>query len=245
MIIKVNHRQVLFDELYANRGKDSGGLPEDYSGSPDPSLFITSPVLRRIVSDFSKKYTDISFSDFETLLDSLYKGKYTTEKYTASFLLGKFHKHRKQLNPEKLDEWLNYLNGWAQIDTLCQSTFTSEDMDLKWPEWLKLIRRFSIENKQSLRAWGAKSKRRASLVLLTGPVRNSTDPKFRDLAFENIEKLKGEKDILITKAVSWLLRSMIKNHRVEVSEYLKRNKDNLPKIAVREALRKLTTGRKS
>ncbi len=233
---KVNHYHIVFNELYVNGGESNGGLPEDYSGSPDPSLFITSPVLHKIVDDFSKKYSDISFTDFVRLLDSLYRGKYSTEKYTASFLLGKFHKHRKQLNPDKLDGWLSYLNGWAQIDSLCQSIFSSEDMDLKWPKWLKLIRRFSIEKNIS--------KRRASLVLLTGPVRSSIDIKFRDLAFESLEKLKGEKDILITKAISWLLRSMIKNHRAEVVKYLKENKDSLPKIAVRETLRKLTTGRK-
>ncbi|MBI2314815.1 DNA alkylation repair protein [Candidatus Daviesbacteria bacterium] len=33
-----------------------------------------------------------------------------------------------------------------------------------------------------------------------------------DLAFENIDKLKAEKDVLITKAISWVLRSLIKNH---------------------------------
>lgn len=236
-MIKVNYRQVIFNELYLNRGKDSGGLPESYSGSPDPSLFIPSPVLRRIVADFYKKYEDMSFSDFVCLLDCLYEGKYATEKYTAGFLLGKFNKHRKQLDPKKLDEWLNYLNGWAQIDMLCQSTFTHTDMDLKWSKWIKLIRRFSIEK--------SISKRRASLVLLTGPVSTSNDIKFMDLAFENIEKLKKEKDILVTKAISWLLRAMVKNHRAEVSEYLKKNKDSLPKIAVRETLRKLTTGRKS
>lgn len=233
---KIDLYRTLLNELCVNRGKDNGGLPEDYSGSPDPSLYIPSPTLRRIVAGFYKKYEDIAFSDFVHLLDYLYEGKYATEKYSASFLLGKFHKHRKRLNPKKLDVWLNYLKGWAQIDSLCQSTFSAEDMELQWPKWLKLIRRFSIEKNIS--------KRRASLVLLTGPVRTSNDIKFRDLAFENIEKLKSEKDILITKAISWLLREMVKNHRAEVSEYLKRNKDSLPKIALRETLRKLTTGRK-
>jgi hypothetical protein len=44
-------------------------------------------------------------------------------------------------------------------------------------------------------------------VLLTGPVSRSDDARFRDLAFEMTERLKRERIILITKAVSWLLRS--------------------------------------
>ncbi|KKS65087.1 MAG: hypothetical protein UV33_C0013G0017, partial [Candidatus Daviesbacteria bacterium GW2011_GWA1_42_6] len=87
-------------------------------------------------------------------------------------------------------------------------------------------------------------KRRASLVLLTKPVSHSDDPRFSDLAFENLDKLKKEKDILITKAVSWLLRDLIKYHRDRVEDYLKANKAILPKIAVREVTNKLQTGKK-
>ncbi|MDP2951009.1 MAG: DNA alkylation repair protein, partial [bacterium] len=64
------------------------------------------------------------------------------------------------------------------------------------------------------------------------------------LAFENIEKLKPEKDILITKAISWLLRNLIKYHKKEVADYLKKNKNSLPKIAVRETEKKIKTGKK-
>ena len=87
-------------------------------------------------------------------------------------------------------------------------------------------------------------KRRASLVLLTFPVRKSQDKRLSDLAFTNIEKLKNENDILITKAISWLLRSLIANHRKEVEIYIDKNINSLPKIAIRETKRKLTTGRK-
>ena len=54
-----------------------------------------------------------------------------------------------------------------------------------------------------------------------------------------------EKEVLITKAVSWLLRSMIKYYRNEVTDYLNENKESLPKIAVREVSIKLETGRKN
>jgi len=91
---------------------------------------------------------------------------------------------------------------------------------------------------------GNPSRRRASLVLLTKSVRGSNDARLSKLAFKNIDLLKGEKDILITKAVSWLLRSLIKNHRVEVVDYINKNRQILPKIAIRETERKLKTGRK-
>lgn len=50
---------------------------------------------------------------------------------------------------------------------------------------------------------------------------------------------------MITKAVSWLLRSMIRHYKQEVSDYVDANINTLPKIAVRETLVKLKTGKKT
>jgi len=121
------------------------------------------------------------------------------------------------------------------VDSLCQSVFTAEDMSVSWNEWQRTLTSFS-KNKNT-------NKRRASLVLLTAPVRQSNDERFPRLAFRIIERLKSEKEILITKAVSWLLREMIKNHKDKAAVYLQKNKESLPKIAVRETTRKLKTGR--
>jgi 3-methyladenine DNA glycosylase AlkD len=87
-------------------------------------------------------------------------------------------------------------------------------------------------------------KRRASLVLLTKPVRDSENKRLADLAFANIDRLKNERSILVTKAISWLLRDLIRHHRERVETYLFENSDCLPKIAIRETRRKLLTGKK-
>ena len=106
-----------------------------------------------------------------------------------------------------------------------------------WKQWKSLL--VSLSKSQNVH------KRRASLVLLTKPVKESTDPRLARLAFANIGRLKSDKDILVTKAVSWLLRALIKYHRQEVERYLKDNSDSLPKIALRETRNKLKSGHKS
>ena len=88
-------------------------------------------------------------------------------------------------------------------------------------------------------------KRRAALVLLVTPTRTSDDPRFADLAFAVVTRLAPERDILITKAVSWLLRSLVTRHRDTVIAYLDANADSLPAIAIRETRTKLKTGTKS
>jgi 3-methyladenine DNA glycosylase AlkD len=106
-----------------------------------------------------------------------------------------------------------------------------------WPAWTALFERLSRDPNLN--------KRRASLVLLTGPTRYSDDRRFPDLAFAMIERSMGEKSVMITKAVSWLLRAMTIRHSDAVAAYLGANAARLPAIAVRETRTKLATGKKS
>jgi 3-methyladenine DNA glycosylase AlkD len=202
----------------------------------------------KIYQDFStKQITDLAkktliennLDEIKTLdlLNSLYQNGTTyTEIALAALILSNSLKVLKNFDPKNLDLWLNYTCGWAENDVLCQSNFTSEIVLNNWSEWQKTLKEF---NKSS-----NINKRRASLVLLTKPLRQSDDQRLVKLAFQQIEKLKSEKEILITKAVSWLLRALVKFHQSEVLEYLAKNKDTLPKIAYREAFSKATTGRK-
>jgi 3-methyladenine DNA glycosylase AlkD len=146
-------------------------------------------------------------------------------------------KFRQTLDPKLLDYWLNFTCGWAEDDLLCQSNFTSEEVLGNWNKWKKLLIKFSTDKNIN--------KRRASMVLLTKSLRESDDKRLSELAFEQIEKLKGEKEILITKAVSWLLSALVKFHKNELAIYLKDNQNSLPKIAYREAYKKVMTGRKN
>jgi 3-methyladenine DNA glycosylase AlkD len=71
------------------------------------------------------------------------------------------------------------------------------------------------------------------------------DDAIAEVALKVVDRLKPEREVIITKAVSWVLRSMIKHYRASVEDYLTENADTLPSIAVRETRAKLVTGRKS
>ena len=123
------------------------------------------------------------------------------------------------------------------MDTLCQSTFGPEDLLGDWPAWSGFIRRLARDANIN--------KRRAALVLLCRSARTSPDPRLRELALEMVGALKSEREIIITKAVSWLLRSLSDQHPTHVSRYLDSEGPTLPAIAVRETRAKLATGRKT
>ena len=227
----------IIKELKAEKGKPNKFFGKNYSGNTDPSLHISIPTMRKIAKGFVHSHQNITLEQLIRLLNLLYQGKYDEEKQFGGKLLQYYPQLRSQVKPSQLNFWLDNLNGWAQVDSLCQSVFTDKDMLVNWKEWKKVILEFSKSKNVN--------KRRASLVLLTGPVRQTTDDKFAKLGFLIISSLKKENDILITKAISWLLREMIKNHKEKVYIYVRKNRKTLPKIAVRETERKLETGVKN
>ncbi len=208
-----------------------------YIGSTKPVYFIRAADLRKLFGEFPRNHPDLSTAEFVSLLDSLSQGKTYNEFAAVGLLLNACPEQRRAIDPYCLDRWLNYAEGWAEVDVICQLSFTAKEMLAKWETWQALLSGFAESE--------AVQERRASLVLLTKPLRETGDQRLADLAFANVEKLKGEKSILITKAVSWILRSLIKYHRVEVEKYLDANMNSLPKIAIRETRNKLAGGVKA
>lgn len=222
---------------HAGKGTKSKRESEkNYVGTTKLCYSIKASVKRQIVKDWLKKHPELSFPEYLELLSSLCRGKSHDEISIAGKLLEFSPRFRRKIKPSFLDEWLNFVQGWAEVDSLCQSRFSAGEVLKRWQEWQDLI--IGLSKNSNVH------KKRAGLVLLTKPVRDLTDSRLANLAFATIDKLKGEKNILITKAISWLLRDLTKNHRCLVKSYLEKNPDTLPKIAIRETKNKLLTGKK-
>jgi 3-methyladenine DNA glycosylase AlkD len=215
-----------------------GGVQNDsYSGSGRPFLNVSAPDQRRIGRAWLAAHRAVDGEALLALVDSLLEGETHEELTLGALLVGASAKARRAATPARIDRWIGALNGWAEIDTLCASVFGPDDLAADWPAWRALIEALSVDANIN--------KRRAALVLLVTPTRTSEDPRFRDLGFAVVERLKAERPILITKAVSWLLRAMSAHHAVAVSAYLDANAASLPAVAVRETRTKLATGTKS
>ncbi len=232
-----NYYQEILSELKKSKGDGSKLSGNDsYLSSGHKYLFIRNPRKYQIARFFLNQHRDLSFNDFIALLDELYNGQFYEEKTITGQLLKLAPKYRQQLRLSKLDNWLEKLNGWAEVDSTSQGVFTADEILDRWTEWSSFLLRLATDTNIN--------KRRASIVLLTSPLTQSEDKRLRELAFINVEKLKTERDILISKAVSWVLRSLVRHHRPYLIDYLKEASDSLPKIAIRETKNKLETGKK-
>ena len=206
------------------------------SGSTHKHYGLSNPTMRGYVKAWVGAHPDLSYAEWEGLLSALYRGESIDERSFAGFMLGEYNGFRKQLPLSVLDGWIGQLEGWREIDTTCQSNFVAKDLLARWEEWRPFL--IDLSQRETIQH------RRASLVLLIKPVRETDDIRLITTALENVERLKHESDKLITKAISWILREAVKQHRATVGAYVAQEADTLPAIAVREFKTKYETGKK-
>ena len=214
-------------------GMVGAGPPAGYSGSPRKQYGIRAPEMRRYVKDWIKAHPDLGYREWTDMLDALYGGDSLDERIVAGIFFSQCHEFRRRLPFKHFEFWSNHLEGWAVVDSTCQSSFRPKDLFLQWDEWQAFLQMLVLDNNIN--------KRRASIVILVKPLRDSDDTRLLELALKNVLKLAPEKDRLITKAVSWVLRAATKHHRVAIAEFLDENEGILPAIALRETRKKLET----
>lgn len=236
--LKSNHHREILGLIQKNSGKyTQHTFLDSYLGNDHPRYPISMPALRTIAKNWMRDHRALSAKEFGSVLTSLIKGESSTEKCMAGILLDYSTKDQRKFDPTLFDKWLDYLVGWAEVDVVCTGNYTVTEITTQWKAWKSLLSKLARSKNIN--------KRRASLVLLCSPLRKVNDDRLVTQAIANIEKLKHENEILITKAISWVLRSMVKYYRKELSSYLNENAGTLPKIAVRETRVKLETGVKN
>jgi 3-methyladenine DNA glycosylase AlkD len=210
---------------------------DNYLGNSHPRYAINAPALRSIARDWMRAHRDLSSKDLAAMLTSMAEGRSGTEKVMVGVLLDNATKDQKQFDPKLFDRWLDHLIGWAEVDSVCTGKYCTTEIPENIPTWKKILTAFAKSKNIN--------KRRASIVFLCSPLAQCDDPRLADVALANVDKLKHEKEIIITRAISWVLRSMVKHHRKALENYLKKNEKALPSIAVRETKIKLKTGKKT
>lgn len=208
-----------------------------YLGTMRPVLSVATDDLRRLAKETIRPRSDWPVQAWLALLDLLYAGGCFEHRVLAGFLLGMLHDLRRTVDLRRLRTWLAGAEGWAEVDTTCQSAWTAQEVLARWQEWQPFLSALADDPNVSLR--------RASLVLLVTPLRKSTDEQLTRQAYATVEQLQHEKNVMITKAISWVLRTMAPMQPESVAAFLDSHAATLPSIAIRETRKKLDTGRKT
>lgn len=231
------HKAILA-QIKERSGKSTKHTASDaYLGTTHPRYPINVPTMRAIAKAWLRSDLNRYPTEFTSTLTSLIHGKSCTEKLMAGLILNGAKPNYQSFDPNIFMKWLDHLVGWVEIDTLCTGSYAAAELPRQWTTWKKSLNDLSRSPNIN--------KRRASLVLFCTPLRKVYDPRLMKEAFKIMDRLKGEKEVVITKAISWVLRCGIVHHAAEVKKYVDLNEGTLPKIAVRETRTKLATGRKT
>src|SRR4051794_40888090 len=121
------HRALLAALTAAGRPAD-GFDARGYLGSDHAMLRVPVPERRRIAKAWVKAHKALAPAEVLEIVDSLIRGASHEEKTLGPLILEACRSARAAVRPDQVDRWLDQLVGWAEIDSLCQSTFAPDEM---------------------------------------------------------------------------------------------------------------------
>ena len=196
---------------------------------------VRVPDLRRMGGDWQRAHKGIERDELLALVETLWTGESYEERTMAIELLARNKRVIPTLSWEHFDRWRHLVDNWGLDDGLATMIFgpwIAADL----PARLSYLPALIVDPV----VWS----RRLGLVA-TVPLNRGAATAQPDLTFALIDQLKPERHPMITKAVSWALRTLIKLYPDQVAAYIDANTGELPSHAVREVRNKLETGLKS
>lgn len=195
---------------------------------------VRVPVLRKIAKDWVKRNKEISDSEFLSLLQALWKQPIFELRSLAQELLMANKKYWKKFDWKVGEGWLNDVDNWVHCDVLSWQIFG----------FLVLWDKSHLKSLKSYLKKPGKWHRRAAIVSLLQLIRQKEINPEEVLGMT--DEIKNDKDPMIQKAISWVLREMVRvDNATAVEKYLNQNRDKLAGYVVREVTNKLRTGLKS
>ena len=184
-----------------------------------------------VVSKMAQKYflevKHLNKQEVFSLCEEFLKSDYTEEAYIAFDWAYRIRDKYEPGDFMHFENWLDkYVNNWAKCDTLCNHTVGA--FIERYPQYIENLKRWA----RSGNRWF----RRASAVTLIIPAKQG---KYLKDIFEIADILLCDKDDLVQKGYGWTLKEASREHRIEVFDYIMRNKGVMPRTALRYAIEKM------
>lgn len=188
---------------------------------------VTMPKTEKIAKEYFQQIKTYGKKEIFSLCEELLKSGYIEETMIAANWAYWTHKQYQSSDIDVFEKWIDkYIDNWAECDTFCNhsvATFIE-----KFPSYIN-----------RLKTW-AKSKnlwmRRAAAVTLILPARHG---KFLKDIFEIADVLLQDKEDLVQKGYGWMLKAASQSHEKQVFDYVMKNKNKMPRTALRYAIEKM------
>jgi 3-methyladenine DNA glycosylase AlkD len=196
---------------------------------------VTNPNLRLVLKELK---AEVKNEDGRTVIDlahTMIKEEVFELHWLAYELIGSRKKTLSALTRQDIDALNVHLDNWVLTDTFCGKV-----LGFAWREGL-VDDAYLLNLQKSADLW----QRRLAVVATTAL--NIPANGGKGASAQTLLLCKGavaDHHPMISKAVSWALRTLIKWDREGVEEFLEAHEDRLAKLVTREVRRKLETGKK-
>lgn len=181
----------------------------------------------KIAKEGLKQIKHLPKQEIFKLCEELWKANYLEEAVVACIWSESLHKQYEPADFKILERWVhNYLNNWADTDTLCNHTIG--EFVMKYPEYITELKKWAISDRRFVR--------RAAAVTLIIPARKGL---FLNDIFEIADTLLLDQDDLVQKGYGWMLKAASEAHQQEVFDYVMSKKKIMPRTAFRYAIEKM------
>ena len=188
---------------------------------------VKTALVTRIARQYFKEAKPLGKSGIFALCEELLKSDYHEEAIIAAEWAYWLRKEYEPADFIIFEGWLSkYIDNWAKCDTLCNHAVGS--FVEKYPRYISNLKDWTRSENRWLR--------RAAAVTLIVPAKEG---KFLKDIFEIADSLLLDKDDLVQKGYGWALKEASRTHREEVLDYVLRNKNMMPRTALRYAIEKM------
>jgi 3-methyladenine DNA glycosylase AlkD len=181
----------------------------------------------KIAKEFCIQAKSFSKEEVYAICEELWKSKYLEEAIIACKFTESLKEQYEPTDFKIFEHWINnYVNNWADCDTLCNHTIGTFIM--MYPEYIN-----------ELKKWATSSNRwtkRASAVTLIIPARKGL---FLKEIFEIADILLLDKDDLVQKGYGWMLKATSQSNLKKVFDYIISKREIMPRTALRYAIEKM------
>lgn len=161
------------------------------------------------------------------LCTNLWQSGYYEEAYVACLLVKYWRKKYEPKDVFVFQEWLsNYVNNWASCDMLCTTIIGY--LLLEYPEQIQIAKKWTSSPNRWVRRGAA-----VSLVICAKKGLQLSE------IFVVADYLLVDKDDMVQKGYGWMLKETTKFHKIEVFDYVMKNKKTMPRTALRYAIEKI------
>jgi 3-methyladenine DNA glycosylase AlkD len=196
----------------------------------------TAPNIRALRRRYSAFLASHPASLIRRIADRLLDRRVPCGRLVACELVAHHPAAFASLTPRHIRRLGRGMDSWSDVDCFAYC--------IAGPAW-----RHDLLTTAEIRSWARSTDRwwRRAALVATVPLNVKSqggrgDPA-RTLAICNL--LVRDRDPMIVKALSWALRALAPRHPNQVAAFLRRHKDNIAPLVLREVTSKLTTGHKS